>query len=103
MNCYLTDDYFQYESDDFPSFHHQPVLKLLTKRQTEETKISKEEKKPIIAAKPQPSSNPENSSNTKPIGSQVAVLTDENSKKDFTFIKFAVLNNISSYRKSEYY
>lgn len=76
----LTDDYFQYESDEFSSLLQEPVLKLLTKRQAPDT--SKEAMKKPASSKPQTVSNPENSSNPKPTpsGNKVAVLSDENSK-----------------------
>ncbi|EFX87758.1 hypothetical protein DAPPUDRAFT_306515 [Daphnia pulex] len=58
------DDYFLYESDEFPSsWQQEPVIKLLSKRQVD-PKESKDAKKPMMI-KPQPNSNPENSSNQK--------------------------------------
>ncbi len=75
----MTDDYFLYESDEFPSSWQQqePAVKLLSKRQGD-PKESKDAKKPVTM-KPQPNSNPENSSNQK-LNSPVFDLPQGNSK-----------------------
>ena len=71
---YFLDGYFQYESDEFPSLLQKPVVKLLTKRQTD-SKEPKDMKKPFTATTVLENS----SSNSKPISSGMKVLPDENS------------------------
>lgn len=74
----MTDDYFLYESDEFSSsWQQEPVIKLLSKRQVDPNE-SKDAKKPLTM-KPQPNSNPENSSNQK-LNSPLLVLPQGNSK-----------------------
>lgn len=99
----MTDDYFLYESDEFPSsWQQEPVIKLLSKRQVD-PKESKDVKKPV-AMKPQPNSNPENSSNQK-LNSQfpVSELPQGNSK--FVLINMPINKNYLefsiSFRHSE--
>ena len=77
----MTDDFYQYEVDKLASnVFAQPVLKLI-KRQVSDGK----EKEKKLLTKSMSETDSENSSNNKPVshsGSQVAVLTDEQSKFD---------------------
>lgn len=75
----LTDDYFFYESDELPSLHPEPVIKLLNKREAMD--ISDSTKKPT-SMKPQLNSSPENSTNSKlvNVASGVADMQQGNSK-----------------------
>ncbi|KZS14913.1 Plexin domain-containing protein 1 [Daphnia magna] len=78
-NC-SADDYFLYESDELPSLHPEPVIKLLNKREAMD--ISDSTKKPT-SMKPQLNSSSENSTNSKlvNVASGVADMQQGNSSE----------------------
>ncbi|XP_057365876.1 plexin domain-containing protein 2-like isoform X3 [Daphnia carinata] len=75
-NC-SADDYFPYESDELPSLHIEPVIKLLNKRQVVD--ITESTKKPVFM-KRQSNSSPGNSTNQKLVNdaSEVADMQQGN-------------------------